>query len=31
MLELRAVDAFYGDGQVLHGVTLSVPPGGSVV
>jgi ABC-type branched-subunit amino acid transport system ATPase component len=30
MLELHSVDAFYGDGQVLHGVTLSVPPGGSV-
>jgi branched-chain amino acid transport system ATP-binding protein len=30
MLELRAVNAFYGDGQVLHGVGLSVPQGGAV-
>jgi ABC-type branched-subunit amino acid transport system ATPase component len=30
MLEVRGLDAFYGDGQVLHGVSLSVPQGGAV-
>jgi branched-chain amino acid transport system ATP-binding protein len=30
MLEVRGLDAFYGDGQVLHGVGLSVPQGGAV-
>jgi ABC-type branched-subunit amino acid transport system ATPase component len=30
MLELRALDAFYGDGQVLHGVDLTVPDDGAV-
>ncbi len=30
MLELRGIDAFYGDGQVLHHVELAVPSGGAV-
>ena len=27
MLEVRALDAFYGPVQVLHGIDLSVPEG----
>jgi branched-chain amino acid transport system ATP-binding protein len=29
-IDLRAVDAFYGQSHVLHGIDLTVPPGGRV-
>jgi ABC-type branched-subunit amino acid transport system ATPase component len=30
MLEVRALDAFYGDSHILHGIDLQIPAGGRV-